>query len=118
MILAPEWLARAVFGLRLARIPELRVRLSADDPSESNIPRHILVIEVRDGHKKWAHFSCPKCGERISLPVATNSEWSIRVDFLRRPTIVPSVWQTGSCSAHFFVRGGAIEWVGASRPAD
>ncbi|WP_428841303.1 DUF6527 family protein [Bradyrhizobium barranii] len=35
-----------------------------------------------------------------------------------RPTVAPSIWQTGSCRAHFFIRKGVIVWcrdVGAPR---
>jgi Family of unknown function (DUF6527) len=29
-------------------------------------------------------------------------------ELFRRPTLYPSVWQTGSCKAHFFVRKGQL----------
>src|SRR6185437_9241697 len=66
--------------------------------------------ECRGRFPKWAHFQCPRCKETISIPLTGKRAWSMRIDFLRRPTLHPSIWQTGSCGAHFFVRHGNIEW--------
>jgi len=34
----------------------------------------------------------------------------MKSSWLHRPTINPSVWQTGSCKAHFFIRAGRVAW--------
>jgi hypothetical protein len=82
----------------------------AEAPDENSLPANLVVREVRDGYEKWAHFKCPRCAEHIQLPLAGREHWTIRIDWLRRPTLSPSVWQTGSCQAHFFLRQGNIEW--------
>ena len=46
----------------------------------------------------------------IQLPLAGKQRWSVNVDYLRRPTIAPSIWETDSCGAHFFVRKGELLW--------
>lgn len=74
------------------------------------MPKGVAFREVRQGYEKWLHLECPRCGEHIQIPLAGKGCWSVSVDWLRRPTVNPSIWQTGSCQAHFFVRRGAIEW--------
>jgi hypothetical protein len=59
---------------------------------------------------KWTHLLCPKCGDHIELPLAGRERWSVKTDFLRRPTLAPSVWEKATCGAHFFVRKGKVLW--------
>jgi len=101
-----EWLARR----RLWNRPDLLTVDTAETPDEDDLPNGILLREVRGGHQKWVHLRCARCGEHISLPLAGGARWTIGIDLLRRPTISPSIWQTGSCGAHFFVRQGRIIW--------
>lgn len=71
----------------------------------------MLYHEVRDGHPKWAHLACPRCGEHIQLQTAqARQRWTLRIDWLNRPTVSPSIWETQSCGAHFFVRNGQLVW--------
>jgi Family of unknown function (DUF6527) len=70
----------------------------------------IMFREVRGRFPKWAHFHCPRCSETISIPIVGAKGWALRIDFFRRPTLNPSIWQTGSCGAHFFVRDGNLFW--------
>jgi len=81
-----------------------------DAPVDNQLVRGLLMREVRGGYAKWAHFRCPRCSEHIQISIAGNKGWTLNVDWLRRPTLSPSIWQTGSCGAHFFVRGGHIAW--------
>jgi hypothetical protein len=98
--------------LRLVnRRPGLLASDVADSPFLEEMSDGFLYREVRGGYPKWAHLKCPKCGEQISLPIGGSREsWKLRIDWLRRPTLHPSVWETESCGAHFFVRAGKIEW--------
>jgi hypothetical protein len=93
----------------LLRRPSYLLKDLADSPDEANLPEDFVFREVRDGYSKWAYLRCPKCGEEIQLPLGPDS-WSITADYLRRPTIRPSIWQTGSCGAHFFVTRGKVTW--------
>lgn len=71
----------------------------------------IIYLERRNGFNKWAYFKCPKCDELIQIPTGGGkNSWSVDVDFWGRPTLSPSIWQTGSCQAHFFIRKGKIDW--------
>ena len=101
------------YGARLGvlRKPDLVVMDVAESPDEEELRPGVLFREVRGGFEKWAHFSCPRCHEHIQLPLGGARCWSLRVDWLRRPTLHPSVWQTGSCGAHFFVTRGILVWV-------
>ncbi len=69
-----------------------------------------IYRERREGYDKWAYLRCPRCHECIRLPLGRNGRWSLQGDWMARPTIAPSIWQTGSCQAHFFVRRGDILW--------
>lgn len=104
-----EWLARHGLWKRPAFLS-----VDIDEPPEDHeLCDGLLFREVRGGHPKWAHFSCPRCREHISVSIATGpNSWRLKVDFLHRPTLAPSIWQTGSCGAHFFIRSGRIDWCG------
>lgn len=101
--------------LGIIRRPALLVVDVSDAPGEKELLPGILLREVRGGYAKWAHLKCPRCGEHIQLPLAGPEKWSLKIDWLKRPTIRPSVWQTGSCKAHFFVVRGEFVWVPDSR---
>lgn len=98
--------------LRLAnRRPELLTSDVSDTPFVEEMRSDLLYREVRGGHPKWALLKCPRCGEQIALPIGGSREsWKIRIDWLRRPTLHPSVWETESCGAHFVVYAGQIQW--------
>jgi len=101
-----EWLYR----LPLIRRPDFLAITLSEGPSSRDLQPGLVLIEVRDGYLKWAHFSCPKCGDHIQLPLAGREKWSVNVDALRRPTFAPSVWEQASCGAHFFIRKGGLRW--------
>lgn len=80
-----------------------------DSPEDDAIPQGTLVLERRGGFDKWAYLICPRCAERIDLPLGSSKEtWRVREDWLGRPSVDPSIWETGSCGAHFFIRKGKI----------
>lgn len=81
-----------------------------ESPPGHELQPDFLYIEIRGGHLKWVHFSCPRCGEHIQLPMAGKDRWSLKLDIFRRPTLEPSIWETESCGAHFFVRRGNVIW--------
>jgi|SRR5579864_3536124 len=101
-----EWLAR----LGIWKRPAFLAIDVPEGPDENELVDGIILREVRDGYAKWAHFGCPKCREHIRLPLAGNKRWTFESDWLRRPSLHPSIWQTGSCGAHFFVRRGSVVW--------
>jgi hypothetical protein len=110
MLSAPLAIAEWLFKLPWMRRPAYLVAIADGRPSASGLPGDVLVLEVRNGHLKWAHLICPKCGDQIELPMAGRGHWSARVDWLRRPTLSPSIWEKASCGAHFFIRKGDIRW--------
>ena len=65
------------------------------------------------GYQKWAYFRCPTgSGEIIQLSLMPNRRprWQVSVDWLKRPTIHPSVRQLEGSYAHFWMRRGTIDW--------
>lgn len=108
MLLLPLPVAEFLFGLPLIRRPAYLVKTVPETPLEEELTPDLLLVEIREGHLKWAHLKCPKCGDHIQLPMAGKEYWGISVDFLRRPTLAPSIWERQTCGAHFFVRKGNI----------
>ena len=103
---AIEWIYRVGPWTR----PQFLVVDVAEAPDDCELIEGLVLREVRGGYVKWAHLRCPRCDEHIQISLAGKERWMVRMDMLRRPTISPSIWQTGSCGAHFFVRRGEIEW--------
>lgn len=106
----PIFLAERILSLPFMRRPQYLARDVPESPTQEELRPNLLFVEMRGGFVKWAHLSCPKCGDHIQLPMAGAQRWALRVDILRRPTLAPSIWETESCGAHFFVRKGDIMW--------
>ncbi|WJY23323.1 DUF6527 family protein [Fontisubflavum oceani] len=46
----------------------------------------------------------------MSLSKNRRPRWTAMSDWLRRPTISPSVRQTNECRCHFWIHQGRIDW--------
>lgn len=106
------WLRKCLELLHVVPRSELVARIVSRHPRPDQITPGEMVI-VRDNIDKWACFSCPGgCGEtlKLSLNSQRRPRWSVTTDWLRRPTLLPSVRQTSGCKCHFWVRHGRIEW--------
>lgn len=108
-----DWLRHGLIGLGFVAKPDLAAEHMIDHPSPDDLKPGRLIV-VKDGAlAKWACFRCPGgCGERIqlSLGLARRPRWSVALDWLRRPTLEPSVRQLNACRCHFWVRHGKVEW--------
>lgn len=107
----PLSLVEYLFGLPFLRRPRFLGKEATESPTLDELEPNLVIVEIRDGHLKWAHLLCPKCGDRIELPLAGRERWSIKTDLLCRPTVAPSIWEKASCEAHFFLRKGEVFWV-------
>ena len=101
-----EFIFRLPFFLR----PRFLAEVISERPTAEDLRADLVFLEVRGGHVKWLHMTCPRCADHIQLPLAGKDQWSVKVDLLRRPTIVPSIWEKTSCGAHFIVRKGTLRW--------
>lgn len=110
MLCLPLALVERIFHLPFMRRPRLLAHEVSETPLLKELRSHLLAVEIRGRHLKWVHLLCPKCGEQVELPLAGNERWKIKVDLLRRPTLVPSIWENASCGAHFTVRKGEVKW--------
>ena len=98
--------------LRLIPRPHLVGTVVEHHPTPEELPESRVLV-VRDGNfDKWACFRCPGgCGEKIMLSLSSRRpRWSVRLDWLDRPTIHPSIRQMNSCQCHFWVSKGLVEW--------
>lgn len=109
MLLPERWRNR-LWSLPFVTRPELLVAEVSDCPTDAEMQYGRFYVEVRGGFLKWSHLLCPRCGDHVELPMKGTKAWSLRVDFLGRPTLAPSVWEAEGCGAHFFVRKGRILW--------
>ena len=97
----------------LAKIPARigSITLRVVDEAPDHVTENTVYLEIRDGHQKWLHFKCPKCGDHLQMPLAGRERWQISIDFLGRISVYPSIWELNTCGAHFFIRRSKIEWV-------
>jgi hypothetical protein len=97
--------------LRIIRKPDFTCVVVEEGPLDEEMSPGILYSEVRNGYRKWSHLTCPRCGDHIELEAGDGRvKWSLAVDWLRRPTLKPSIWERSTCGAHFFIRKGTIVW--------
>ena len=110
-----KWLRHFLEAIRLIPATEIVAKVTPDYPEQAALrPGLLHVVGGRD-YRKWAYFACPcGCGAPImlSLSTARRPRWQVMIDWLDRPTIEPSVWQTDGCHSHFWVKGGRVDWVG------
>ena len=52
----------------------------------------------------------------LSLVPDRRRRWNVKLDWLSRPSIKPSVWQSNECGFHFWVERGDINWCADGRP--
>jgi hypothetical protein len=99
--------------LRIVPKPDLLARIAAEHPEPGGIEPGLIYIVGGAGYAKWAYFRCPSDhGEiiQLSLMAGRHPRWEIKIDWLGRPTIEPSVRQLDGSYAHFWVRKGRVDW--------
>ena len=106
-------LRRGLSAVGFIQRPDLVGRIMDRHPSPEELPPGTVVI-VKDGQlEKWACLRCPGgCGEKLmlSLSQARRPRWAVTMDWLRRPSITPSINQLNACRCHFWIKGGAVQW--------
>ena len=110
---------RALVALRLVDRPELVVRIVDRHPAPEDLRSGEMIVVRERGRQKWGCLLCPgDCGERIQLALTPHRRprWLIRLDFLGRPSVTPSVRQINSCQCHFRIVNGNVRWCGDSGP--
>lgn len=90
-----------------------KLRFLPEHPHKEDILENIVYI-VDKNYKKWAYLLCP-CGCKevilLSLLCSKNPSWSIKFDFLQRPTVYPSIYKLNGCKSHFLIREGKTFWI-------
>lgn len=84
-----------------------------DHPDRESMASDRVYVVGDRAFQKWATFRCPcGCGDTIMLSLSQKRRpsWTVVSDWLGRPTLDPSVRQTGGCYSHFWLRRGSIEW--------
>jgi len=100
--------------------PAFVMRYAESHPSVDELSPSDLVVVRSGSFTKWACLRCPcGCGEKIALSLDTRRRpsWRVSTDWLRRPSVSPSIWRHGGCYSHFWIKSGAIEWcLGTGKP--
>ena len=99
--------------LGLMTKPDVVGELVKVNPAIEAVPSGRVVVVGGPGYQKWAHIRCPcRCGDVIMLSLANSRRprWTVKMDWLNRPSIEPSVRQTAGCYSHFWVRRGVVDW--------
>ncbi len=102
-------------GLKWTSIRGLQftARMSAHHPELATLKPGILYVVGGIDYQKWAFLTCPcGCAESIMLSLSKKRRphWQVDVDWLNRPTVRPSIWQTEGCYSHFWIKKGTIHW--------
>lgn len=87
-------------------------------PSPEELVQGVFVVVKDAQHDKWACFRCPGgCGQKVQLSLSNqrSPRWRVKLDYLDRPTVSPSVRMTNHCGCHFWIRDGLVEWCPDSR---
>jgi hypothetical protein len=98
--------------------PVFEIRFMDRHPTPDQVQDGQIVVVRGVEHHKWACFRCPGgCGNRLQLSLVPTRRprWTIRRDWLNRPSVHPSVLQTGACGAHFWIANGTVIWCEDSR---
>jgi hypothetical protein len=93
--------------------PEVLASVVGRHPAPQQLVPELLVVVIDNGHPKWACLRCPcGCGDKIQLSLnpRRRPRWSVRIDWLNRPTLEPSIHQLDGCRSHFWMRSGRIIW--------
>ncbi|MGE8941514.1 DUF6527 family protein [Leptospira interrogans] len=108
-----DTLRQILVALGIIRRPDLVGRTSDRHPTPDELPAGLVIVVKDGGRAKWACLRCPGgCGEKLQLSLNANRRpsWATVFDWLRRPTVSPSVRQLSACRCHFWIKGGAVEW--------
>lgn len=100
-------------GLGFIRRPELVSLRVSNHPLPEDMQPGVIYVVGGPGYQKWALLRCPGYEDEIiqlSLMANRRPRWTVATDFIGRPTIHPSVRQLDGSFAHFWVKGGHVEW--------
>lgn len=105
---------RILIFFRFVERTDLAVQIMESYPAAKEINEGEIIIVQNGGYRKWACLRCPgKCGKRIQLNLSKYRKpcWTVHLDWLLRPSVVPSVCQLNACQCHFWIRKGKVRWV-------
>lgn len=112
------WLRTALIALGWIKRPALVGAVMPRHPSPEELVQGVFVVVKDAQHDKWACFRCPGgCGQKVQLSLSNqrSPRWRVKLDYLDRPTVSPSVRMTNHCGCHFWIRDGLVEWCPDSR---
>lgn len=99
--------------IEVIRRPDLIGHTMNQHPTPDELPSGSLVLVKNGQYLKWACFRCPGgCGEKLQLSVNVNQRphWTVQLDWLRRPSVTPSIRQLNTCRCHFWIKKGVVKW--------
>lgn len=104
-----RWMLALIRGLR-GDYPVVRL----EDFPDTLEPRTLYAI-ADAGSAPWAAALLCPCGCKAMVQLALVSgaapSWRLRIDWLRRPSLHPSVQRITGCRSHFWLARGVVHWV-------
>jgi hypothetical protein len=108
-----NFLRSILVWLRIIPTQNFSTKFATSHPSNEDVKKGQIWI-VRDGKlMKWSRLRCPcGCGEVIllSLSSSRSPKWKMSLDWLRRPSLSPSIRRIDGCKSHFWIRSGRVDW--------
>lgn len=94
-------------------LPARKLQIVEGDSLPAVLPYRDITL-AREGGEDWCvGMRCPcGCGQIIELLLVQEASprWSLKIGVYGLPTLAPSVWLQTGCRAHFWLRGGRVEW--------
>ena len=113
MAMLKTWLRTALIAIGWIKRLTFVGKVMTRHPSPQELEEGGLVLVRDEQHDKWACFRCPGgCGQKIQLSLSRqrSPRWKVKLDYLNRPTVLPSVRMTNHCGCHFWLQQGAVTW--------
>lgn len=109
-----RWIRNIWLAIKAWVAPNRWVVSVVEGDTPNTLPQCGLVLHTEGGEPWSAVMLCPcGCGQRVELPLLpqVKPRWILEVDAQGLPTLRPSIWLTGGCMSHFFLRKGKVIWV-------
>lgn len=108
-----EILRSLLLWLGFIEKPDFLMQLVPDHPDRERMVKGWIYVVGGPNYQKWAYMLCPTGNEEViqlSLQPKHRPRWDVTRDFLRRPTLHPSVRQLEGSYAHFWIKKGKVLW--------
>lgn len=106
-------LRAVLIWFRIIQTPSFIAEQVSEHPNPYSIEPSLVYIIGGHQYQKWAVFKCP-CGcdeiTKLSLAKKRHPRWAVKIDWIGRPSVHPSVRQLDGCYSHYWIKAGDLHW--------